>query len=368
MLAAVGPPKPTPLNDLHRELGARLVDFSGWEMPVQYTSVLEEHRGVRSSAGLFDVSHMGEIEIRGGEALALIQRLTCNDAARLEPGMAQYSVLTSPEGTFIDDLLVYRRGPHEYFLVVNAGNTASAFAWLARHAEGDVEVVDASGNWALIALQGPRSLSILQPLVEADPEPLRGYRFIESRVSGHQAIVSRTGYTGEDGFEIYLPPGGAPDVWRALLEAGREAGLRPCGLAARDTLRLEAGMRLYGNDIDATTTVLEAGLEGIVKWGKGRFIGREALVLEKERGVARVLVGFELEERGVPRQGYPVLVDKETIGRVTSGTLAPHLGRPIGMAYVPARLAEAGTRLQIGIRGREVPARVVRMPFYERAR
>ncbi len=367
MLAAAGPPKLTPLNDLHRELGARLVNFAGWEMPVQYRSVLEEHRAVRSGAGLFDVSHMGEIEIQGGDALSLIQRLTCNDAARLEPGMAQYSVLTSPEGTFLDDLLVYRRGPHEYLLVVNAGNRTSAFAWVARHAEGDVEVVDASGKWALIALQGPRAPSILRSLVKTDLALLRGYRFVESRVSGHQAIVSRTGYTGEDGFEIYLSPDGAPDVWRALLEAGRGDGLRPCGLAARDTLRLEAGMRLYGNDIDATTTVLEAGLEGIVKWGKGDFIGREALAREKERGVTRRLVGFELNERGVPRQGYPVLVDGETVGRVTSGTLAPHLGSPIGMAYVPARLAAAGTRLGIEIRGREVPARIVPMPFYERA-
>lgn len=367
MLAAKGPPRVTPLNRLHRELGARMVGFAGWEMPVQFTSVLEEHRAVRGAAGLFDVSHMGEIEVRGSASLALIQRLTCNDAARLAPGAAQYSALTTLQGTFVDDVLVYRTGSDAFLVVVNAGNTDKAFAWIARHARGDVEVVNASERWALLALQGPRALEILRPLVDADAGSLRPFRFVRGRIEGHDAVVSRTGYTGEDGFEIFVAADAAESVWRRLLESGRSDGLRPCGLAARDTLRLEAAMRLYGSDIDETTTVLEAGLQGIVKWEKGDFSGREALVQQRERGIERRLVGFELRRPGVPRHGFAVRSDGVEVGRVTSGTLAPHLGRPIGLAYVPSRMAEPGTALGVDIRGREAPAVVVPIPFYRRS-
>jgi aminomethyltransferase len=358
----------SPLETVHRQLGARLVGYAGWEMPLQFSSVLEEHRAVRCAAGLFDVSHMGEIEIRGGEALSLVQHLTCNDAARLEAGHVQYSALTTAEGTFVDDIMVYRRGPNDFLLVVNAGNTDKDFAWIAGHAEGDVEVVNASRRWALLALQGPRAVSILRAHVTIDPGSLRAFRFVEARVGAMEALISRTGYTGEDGFEIYLDAEGATEVFRALLDAGKPEGLLPCGLGARDTLRLEAAMRLYGNDIDETTTVLEAGLEGIVKWEKGEFMGRAALSLQKEKGVERRLVGFDLSDPGVPRHGYAVRVDGAQVGSVTSGTLAPHLRRPIGLAYVPDHLSAPGSRLNIDIRGREAAAVVVRVPFYKRGR
>jgi aminomethyltransferase len=363
-----GPLKISPLDAVHRQLGARLVGYAGWETPLQFSSILEEHRAVRSAAGLFDVSHMGEIEVRGPEALPLVQRLTCNDAARLEPGRTQYSALTTVDGTFVDDIMVYRRGADDFLLVVNAGNTDRAFAWIARHAEGDVEVVNASERWAMLALQGPRAISILRTHAATDPGTLRSFSFLQTRVGSVETLISRTGYTGEDGFEIYLDPDGAPEIFLALLEGGRPEGLVPCGLGARDTLRLEAAMRLYGNDIDETTTVLEAGLEGIVKWEKGEFVGRAALTRQKEEGVERHLVGFELSDRGVPRHGQAVRVGGAQVGIVTSGTLAPHLGRPIGLAYVPERLSTPGSRLNIDIRGREAAAVVVRIPFYKRAR
>jgi len=358
----------TPLIELHRELGARLVEFAGWQMPVQYASILEEHHAVRRAAGLFDVSHMGEIEIRGGGALALVQRLTCNDAARLEPGAAQYSALTTAKGTFVDDILVYRRGRDAFLLVVNAANAGKAFAWIAGHAEGDVEVVDVSGRWAQLAVQGPSALSIIQPLTGVDLGAIRGYHFAEGAIGGVRAILSRTGYTGEDGFEIYLPPEAALDVARALLRAGQAAGLQPCGLGARDTLRLEAGMPLYGNDIDETTTVLEAGLARIVRFEKGEFLGRGALVRQKEIGAPRQLCGFEMVAAGIPRHGHAIRIDGREAGTVTSGTLGPWLKKSIGMGYVPAGLSRPGQQIQIVIREREAAAAIVPLPFYRRPR
>src|SRR5437867_5775547 len=277
MSPAAGPLKSTPLVRLFREMGARLVEFAGWEMPVQFSSVIEEHHAVRTAAGLFDVSHMGELAIRGRGALELVQRVTCNDAARLRPGQAQYSALTTEKGTFVDDILVYRLGQDDFLLVVNASNTEKDFGWVASHARGDVEVVDVSARWAQLALQGPGSVGVLQPLIAVPLAALRPFQFIETRLEGARAIVSRTGYTGEDGFEIYLPPEPAPALFTSLLQQGRPQSLLPCGLGARDTLRLEACLPLYGNDIDETTTVLEAGLQRFMKLEKGAFIGSEAL-------------------------------------------------------------------------------------------
>ncbi len=368
MPAAAGPLKKTPLNGMFREMGARLVDFSGWEMPVQFSSVLEEHQAVRSAAGLFDVSHMGEIQVAGRGALPLVQRLTCNDASRLGTGQAQYSALTTEGGTFVDDVLVYRRAETRFLIVVNAGNADKDFAWIAARAERDVEVTNDSSRYAQLALQGPRAEAILRACTAIDPGAIRYYHFVEGDVRGARAIVSRTGYTGEDGFEIYLPPDRAPDLFKELLRAGRGAGLLPCGLGARDTLRLEARMLLYGNDIDETTTVLEAGLQGIVRLDKGDFVGREALAREKSAGVSRSLVGFELLERGIARQGHAIREKEREVGQVTSGTFSPTLRKSIGLAYVPSRLAAAGSRLAVGIRDREVEAAVVPTPFYKRPR
>lgn len=368
MRSTAGSLKTTPLHGLFKEMGARLVDFAGWDLPVQFTSLLEEHRAVREAAGLFDVSHMGEIELRGPGALALVQRLTCNDAARLVPGRAQYSVLTTDRGTFVDDILVYRRGEHDFLLVVNAANTAKDFAWIARGASSDAEVIDASARFAQLAIQGPRSEAILQECTRIPLSAMKSYSFAEGDVRGAPALISRTGYTGEDGFEIYLPPGAAVDLYRALMQAGRNLGLKPCGLGARDTLRLEAAMPLYGNDVDDTTTVLEAGLGRLVRFEKGEFAGREALMRQKAAGPGRVLAGFELQEPGIARHGHAAMAQGREVGRVTSGTLSPTLKKSIGLVYLPPRLAATGNRFAVAIREREVAATVVPTPFYKRPR
>jgi aminomethyltransferase len=363
-------PKTTPLHARHRALGARMTAFGGWEMPVQYTGISEEHRAVRTAAGLFDVSHMGEIEIAGGDALAAVQRITSNDASRLEVGHAQYSALTTPGGTPVDDLLVYRLADDHFLLVVNAANTSKNRDWIAAALETaeDAVAVDTSRRYALLALQGPRSLEILQALTAVELDALRYYAFASGEVAGVRATISRTGYTGEDGFELFVAPQAAEAVWAALLEAGAPAGLRPAGLGARDTLRLEASMRLYGQDIDESTTLLEAGLGWIVDWDKGDFVGREALVAQRAAGVDRRLVGFEMLDHGIARAGYDVYSHGERVGRVTSGTWAPSLGKAIGMAYVPAAESAVDTGIAVEIRGRQARARIVRMPFYKRAR
>jgi aminomethyltransferase len=358
----------TPLNALFRDLGARLVDFAGWEMPVQFSSVIDEHMAVRTAAGLFDVSHMGEIEVEGPDALALVQQVTCNDAARLATGQAQYTGLLNERGGFVDDILVYRRGPDRFLLVVNAGNTDKDFAWVKGHAAGDVRVENASQAWAQIALQGPRAGEILKAHCDGDLGAIAYYHFAEMAVRGVACIVSRTGYTGEDGFEIYAPPAAAADLFTALLRAGKGAGLLPCGLGARDTLRLEARMPLYGNDIDDTTTPFEAGLGWIVKTGKGDFVGREALLRQQREGPARRLAGFEMVDRGIARHGHPVRHDGRDVGVVTSGTFGPFVKKNIGMAYVPPGLSEPGARFAVVIRERAAEAVVVPGPFYRRAR
>jgi len=360
----------TPLNARHRASGAKLVPFAGWEMPVEYTGVVSEHLAVRERAGLFDVSHMGEIEIAGGEALAAVQRVSCNDASRLQIGQAQYSGLTDVQGAFVDDLLVYRLAAQHFLLVVNASRVAADFAHIVEEVKpaGDAVVVDTSSRYALIALQGPQSVHVLQPLTSVDVASVRPYWFAHGEVAGVRAMMSRTGYTGEDGFEIFIPPQSVDRVWLALLESGSALGIAPCGLGARDTLRLEAGMRLYGNDIDATTSPLEADLGWIVGWNKGDFLGADALRRQRADGVRRKLVGFELLDPGIARQGFAVSVRGAKSGVVTSGTWAPYLKKAIGMAYLPAADATIGKEFAVDIRGRLARARVVPMPFYARVR
>jgi aminomethyltransferase len=358
----------TPLYARHVALGARMVPFGGWEMPVEYSGISDEHLAVRTRAGLFDVSHMGQIEVAGRDALAGVQRLTSNDASRLRIGQAHYAALTTERGTFVDDLLVYRLADQHFLLVVNASNIEKDYAWIAAGAAaaGDAVAVNTSDRYALIAIQGPASREVLQGLTGIDLG-MKYYWFATGEVAGVRATVSRTGYTGEDGYEVFIPPAYAAKVWDALLDAGRAVDIRPAGLGARDTLRLEAAMRLYGNDIDDTTTVLEADLEWIVSWTKGDFIGREALAAQKAAGVPRRLVGFEMADRAIARHGYPVVVGGETVGVVTSGTQTPFLKKAIGMAYVPASVP-AGAEIAIEIRNRRVPARLVPLPFYKRPR
>lgn len=357
-----------------------MVPFGGWDMPVEYSGISAEHLAVRHTAGLFDVSHMGEIEIAGADALAGIQQITSNDASGLDIGRAQYSALTSPEGTVVDDLLVYRLADAHYLLVVNAAKIASDYAWITRElaTAGDVVAVNASGRYALLALQGPRALEILQPLTGVELETVQYYGFATGEVAQVRATISRTGYTGEDGFELFVPPQAAPSLWDALLREGADSGLVPVGLGARDTLRLEAAMRLSGQDVDESTTLLEAGLGWIVGWEKPAFNGREALMTQRAGGVQKRLVGFEVLGRGIARNGYPVYRDtgasdgplpgeqQDAIGVVTSGTMTPFLKKAIGLAYVAQDASRPNTPLSIDIRGRRVPAKVVTLPFYKR--
>jgi aminomethyltransferase len=359
----------TPLFDEHVSLGGKLVPFAGWEMPVQYpTGITAEHRAVRSAAGLFDVSHMGEFVVRGPQALELLQHVTVNDVAQLEVGQAQYTALCYESGGVVDDLLVYRYADR-YMVVVNASNLSKDWAWLSTHAASfDVEIEDVSTGTALLALQGPAARSILRPLADVDVDAVEYYRFTEGSVAGVAGTIAGTGYTGEDGFELYVPAADAVKVWRALLEAGRPTGLVPTGLGARDSLRLEMGYALYGNELDADHTPLEAGLGWITKLddpsGKGDFIGRDALLRQKREGVPHRLVGLLLGERAFPRHGYAVVAGGQPVGVVTSGTLSPSLGRGIALAYVPAEHAKAGTALQVDARGRLLDALVSRPPFY----
>jgi aminomethyltransferase len=358
--------KRTPLHEAHRRLGAKMVPFAGWEMPIEYSGIVSEHNAVRTAAGLFDVSHMGEFRIHGREAAALLQHVTSNDIALLEPGQAQYSALPTPEGTVVDDLLVYRIAPDRFMLVVNASNIEKDSAWIAKHNRFDAAVVDISESTALLSLQGPQARAILAPLVDVDLAPVGYYRFVEGRIDGRPAIVSRSGYTGEDGFEIYLDAGHAEAAWLRILEAGRPHGLIPAGLGARNTLRLESRMLLYGNDMDETTTLIEAGLGWIVRFDKGEFIGRAALERQKREGAPRMLVGFEMLGREIARDGYPALLDGRGAGRVTSGSPSITLRKNIGLAYLPAACRQPGTPFQVSIRGRAAEARVAATPFYKR--
>ncbi len=365
--------KKTPLNTAHRSMGGRMVDFGGWDMPVQYPAgTVEEHLRTRTRAGLFDVSHMGEIDVRGPDAIPFVNHITSNDTSKLVDGQAQYSALTTPEGTVIDDLLVYRFAADHLLLVVNAGTTEKDWKWITSHQQGEsVELKNVSADYCQLALQGPDALGILQLLTDVPLADIKYYHFTEGSVDGVPAIVSRTGYTGEDGFEVYAAGDQAERLWNKILETGKygsDTGVLPCGLAARNTLRLEAGMALYGNDIDETTTLLEANLGWICKLAKGDFIGRDRLTRQKEEGVKRRLVGFEMTERGIARDAQEVLIDGQRVGKVTSGSPAPYLKKNIGMAYVPSEFANEGRQIQIDVRGRFLGAQIVKLPFYKRAK
>jgi aminomethyltransferase len=359
----------TPLFETHRRLGARMVPFAGWEMPVQYSGVLAEHRAVRAAAGLFDLSHMGEFEIRGEDAPAFLNHSLTNDATLLAVGQAQYTLIPYTDGGIVDDAILYRL-PDRWLLVVNASNRLKDLEWLEHQRLGfeGAELRDVSDGCALIAVQGPLSEAILRPHTHADLGGLPPYQALEASVGGASALVARTGYTGEDGFELFVSPGDAPGLWDLLLRAGEPHGLIPAGLGARDTLRLEARMALYGHELSEHTNPYEAGLGWAVKLDKGDFVGREALEREKRLGPARKLVGFELLGRGVPRAEQPILQGGEQVGHVTSGTHSPTLSKPIGLGYVPTRLSKVDTELEVLIRERPVRARVVKTPFYKRQR
>ena len=357
--------KKTPLNQLEKDLGGKMVDFGGWELPVQFSGIMEEHEAVRRNVGLFDVSHMGEITVKGPQALEMLQRSTCNDVSQLQDGRAHYNGLLYPTGGFVDDIVIYRNVADDYFIVVNASNTDKDFEWFVQSANGlDVEVKNVSADYAQLALQGPDAQGLLQPMTDVNLADVKYYRFAKGNVDGAPAIVSRTGYTGEDGFEIYVAPEHGPRVAKKLIDAGA----KPCGLGARDTLRLEAKMALYGNDIDHTTTPIEADLRWIVKLEKGDFSGREVLQREKDEGPRRRLVGFEMIDRGIARHGYPVVDGTEEIGVVTSGTHSPTLKKAIGLAYLPLDKSAQGSEFTVLIRGKEARARVVPTPFYKRAK
>ncbi|UCC49478.1 MAG: glycine cleavage system aminomethyltransferase GcvT [Gemmatimonadota bacterium] len=358
----------TPLHAEHVKLGAKMIPFAGFEMPVQYaTGISSEHRWVREHAGLFDVSHMGEFKVAGDGALEFVNHVVANDVSRLEPGRAQYTVMCQEDGGIIDDFLVYRF-PDRYRLVVNAANIGKDFKWiqhcLAEWGQAGIELVDESDAVGLLALQGPESEAILEPLTDLDVSAIKYYRFAEGRVAGVACVVSRTGYTGEDGFELYCTAAAAAKLWQALMQAGAER-IKPIVLGARDTLRLEVGLALYGNDIDEDTTPLEAGLGWTVKLDKGDFIGQAALLKQKEEGVGRKLCGFVLKQRGFPRPGHEIRCQGKPAGVVRSGTVGPSVGQGIGTGYLPTEWTSPGTEIEIVIRDRAVPAEVVRMPFYK---
>ncbi len=347
-------------------MGAKMVNFGGWDMPVEYSGILAEHMAVRTKAGLFDVSHMGEIEIYGSEAIALVQEVTCNDAWKLSDGQIQYSGLMTVAGTFVDDILVHRLGPAHYFLCVNAGNQDGDFNYIDTINRFATEVLNVGDRYSQFAVQGPRAREILQRLTPVDLSAIRYYHFTRGAVEGVACLIARTGYTGEDGFEIYFAPEHSEKLWDRLMDAGSPLGMIPCGLGARNTLRLEAGMCLYGNEIDRTTTVWEANLGWICHLEKGLFLGHDALARQQASGPSRILVGFEMTDRLIARDGYPVFIGEQNVGRVTSGSPAPFLKKNIGMAYVPFDRRTPGTEIQIGIRGQKAAARIVKTPFYKR--
>lgn len=361
--------KKTPLNAAHRALGGKMVDFGGWDMPVQYpTGVIEEHMATRTRAGLFDVSHMGEIWVEGPDAIAFVNSITSNDVTKLVDGQAHYSTLPNADGGVVDDLLVYRFGSEKILLVVNAGTTEKDWDWISSHkGEFNVALTNASADYCQIAIQGPRATEILQRLTETDLSAIKYYWFTTGQVDGIASIISRTGYTGEDGFEVYAAADKAEQLWNKMLETGKEEGLTPCGLAARNTLRLEAGMSLYGHEISDEISPLEANLGWITKLNKdGDFVGREKIAGLKEAGLERKLVGFEMTEPGIARDGFDVYVNGEKAGIVTSGSPAPFLKKNIGMAFVPTEFANVGQEIKIDVRGKQLSAVVVPTPFYKR--
>jgi aminomethyltransferase len=356
----------TPLYDTHLALGARIVSFGGWEMPVWYEGLQAEHEAVRTGVGLFDVSHMGEFHIGGAGALEYVRRMLTNDAKDLEIGQAHYTLMPNETGGTVDDLLLYRLADRDYMMVVNAANIEKDRAWLERHLTSDVEFQDRSPDTSLLALQGPLALEVLAKVADYDVVSIGYYHGVELTIAGIRTFTSRTGYTGEDGFEVMIDNADASTVWEALMDAGADAGIRPAGLGARDSLRLEAAMALYGQELTDDISALEAGLGYFVKL-RPEMMGFERLNREKEEGVSRKLIGMECTGRGIPRQGYAIMADSEVIGEVTSGTLSPTLGVAIAMGYVPPEFAKVGTELAVEVRGKLVPARVVKRPFYRRS-
>jgi aminomethyltransferase len=362
--------KRTPLFSVYAEYGAKTIDFGGWELPVQFSSIKEEHEAVRTRAGLFDVSHMGEIEVKGKDSLAFLQKVMTNDVAKLTDGRAQYSLMCYENGGTVDDLLIYKKADDHYLLVVNAANTDKDFDWLKEHLFGDVEVTNISEQIAQLALQGPLAEKVLQKLTETDLSEIKFFGFKDDvDLQGVKALVSRTGYTGEDGFEIYCRSEDAVTLWHAILEAGKEEGVLPCGLGARDTLRFEATLPLYGQELSKDITPLEAGLGFAVKTNKEvDFIGKEVLKKQKEEGTLRKLVGIEMIDKGIPRHGYQVFAGEEEIGFVTTGTQSPTLKKNIGLALIKTEFASLDTEVYVEIRGKRLKAKVVATPFYKRAK
>ncbi len=355
----------TPLHAAHLRHGARMVEFAGWDMPVQYAGLIEEHEAVRGAVGLFDVSHMGEVVFRGPRALAALQAIFTNDLSRVADGQAQYGCLCRENGGIVDDVVIYRRSAEDLLVCVNAANRQKDFEWLKSHASG-ADVRNESDDWAQVALQGPKALAVLKKLTATDLDAIKTYRHAPGTVAGITCLIARTGYTGEDGFELFCPAAQAEKLWDALMAAGKPEGIQPAGLGCRDTLRLEMAYRLYGSDMDDDASPLEAGLAWVVKFDKGDFIGRAALQKQKEQGLSRKLVGFQLTEPGIARHGHPVVHDGRAVGVVTSGTRSPSLKTSIGLAYVPPALAAEGSALAVEIRGKPVAAVVVKTPFLSR--
>ena len=358
--------KRTPLYAMHRRAGAKMVEFAGWAMPVQYRGVIDEHRAVRLRAGLFDVSHMGEIDVRGPAALDLCQKVTANDLSRLQPQQAQYNLLMNEKGGVVDDVVCYRFDANHFLICVNAVNQKKAFDWFKKQARDGVELNDLSASYAQLALQGPMAETILQPLTEVKLGEIRPFFFASGEVTSVGCLIARTGYTGEDGFELYCDSTEVERLWTALIAMGAPLGLEPAGLGARDTLRLEKGYPLYGHELDDTTTPLEAGLEWVVKWSKGPFMGREALLQQKAQGISRKLVGLELLEPGIARHGHALFKNDKSVGQVTSGTRSPTLGESIALAYVASEETELNNSMEVEIRGRRIATKVVQVPFYRR--
>lgn len=355
----------TPLYETHRAAGARLVDFAGWEMPVQYRGIIAEHAMVRTRAGLFDVSHMGQVEVCGAGALECLQWITANDVARLAEGRAQYNLIMLADGGIVDDVIIYKRSPDRFLVCVNASNRSADVEYLLQH-RGTAEIVDQSAETGLLALQGPLATGTLAGLAGEEIAAVPSFGFLERFVAGHRCLLARTGYTGEDGWEIYCPAAAAAEIWDAILRCGAECGVGPAGLGARDTLRLEAALPLYGHEIDRHTVPFEARLGWVVHLDKGDFIAASALRRCKKAGPRRCLVGIAVPDGGVPRQGYAILHCGTQVGVVTSGTVSPTLGKGIALGYVEPKASRVGTEVAVAIRGRAVPGEVVSLPFHRR--
>ncbi len=359
--------KRTPLYQAHKDAGAKLVPFAGYEMPVQYTGVIDEHTTVRNAVGLFDVSHMGEVDFTGPRALEVANRIITNDLARLDDNQACYTAMVKEDGGIIDDLVCYRFSPERILICVNASNRQKDFEWMKAQADGDCEVTDRSDEFVQIAVQGPNAAELVQRLADVETNSVKTYHFTSGQTAGVDAIIARTGYTGEDGFELYTHADGGATVWNALMERGADLGVKPAGLGARDSLRLEMRYPLYGNDIDETTNPYEACLGWVVKLDKSAFVGKAALEKIKADGITRKLVGFEMIDRGIGRQGYSVVADGEKVGEVTSGTKGPSVNKAVGIAYVPKAMSAVGTEIDIEIRGRAAKAQIVKTPFYKKS-